>query len=102
MELATDFDEFIASLTAHGVEFVVVGAHAFAFHGAPRFTGDLEILLRPSLENAARVPARPRSSRRTDRRQRPSAAGLPRGERDRGLTDRSWIGPTTTPNLQLL
>jgi len=28
MELAPDFDEFIASLTAHGVEFVVVGAYA--------------------------------------------------------------------------
>ena len=55
MELAPDFDEFIASLTAHGVEFVVVGAYALAFHGAPRFTGDLDILVRPSLENAARV-----------------------------------------------
>ena len=38
MELAPDFDEFIGSLTAHGVEFVVVGAYALAFHGAPRFT----------------------------------------------------------------
>ena len=55
MELAPDFDEFIASLTAHGVEFVVVGAYALAFHGAPRFTGDLDILVRPSLENAVRV-----------------------------------------------
>ena len=36
-----DFDEFIACLTAHGVEFVV-GAYALAFHGAPRFTGDLD------------------------------------------------------------
>jgi hypothetical protein len=55
MELAPDFDEFIGSLTAHGVEFVVVGAYALAFHGAPRFTGDLDILVRPALENAARV-----------------------------------------------
>ena len=53
MELAPDFGEFIASLTAHGVEFVVVGAYALAFHGAPRFTGDLDILVRPSLENAS-------------------------------------------------
>ena len=52
MELAPDFDEFIASLTAHGVEFVVVGAYALAFHGAPRFTGDLDILVRPTLDNA--------------------------------------------------
>jgi hypothetical protein len=55
MELAPDFDEFIASLTAHGAEFVVVGAYALAFHGAPRFTGDLDILVRPTLENAARL-----------------------------------------------
>ena len=55
MELAPDFDEFIESLTAHGVEFLVVGAYALAFHGAPRFTGDLDILVRPTLDNAARL-----------------------------------------------
>lgn len=55
MELAPDFDEFIGSLNARGVEFVVVGAYALAFHGSPRFTGDLDILIQPSLENAARV-----------------------------------------------
>ncbi len=55
MDLAPDFDEFIASLTAHGVEFVVVGAYALAFHGAPRFTGDLDVLVRPTLDNAARL-----------------------------------------------
>jgi hypothetical protein len=57
MELAPDFDEFIGSLTAHGVEFVVVGAYALAFHGAPRFTGDLDILVRPTPDNAARLLA---------------------------------------------
>ena len=55
MDLAPDFDEFIGSLTAHGVEFVIVGAYALAFHGAPRFTGDLDILVRPTLDNAARL-----------------------------------------------
>ena len=55
MELAPDFDEFIESLIAHGVEFLVVGAYALAFHGAPRFTGDLDILVRPALDNAARL-----------------------------------------------
>jgi hypothetical protein len=57
MDLAPDFDEFIGFLTAHGVEFVVVGAYALAFHGAPRFTGDLDILVRPTLENSARLLA---------------------------------------------
>jgi hypothetical protein len=57
MDLAPDFDEFIESLTAHGVDFVVVGAYALAFHGAPRFTGDLDILVRPTLDNATRLLA---------------------------------------------
>ncbi len=55
MELAPDFDEFIGSLNAHGAEFLIVGAYALAFHGAPRFTGDLDIFIRPTVENARRV-----------------------------------------------
>ncbi len=55
MDLAPDFDECCALLTAHAVEFVIVGAHALAFHGAPRFTGDLDILVRPTEENGRRL-----------------------------------------------
>ena len=55
MEVAPDYDEFIGCLTAHGVEFVIVGAYALAFHGAPRFTGDLDILIRPTIDNASRL-----------------------------------------------
>ena len=62
MDLAPDFDEFIGSLTAHGVEFIVVGAYALAFHGTPRFTGDLDIFVRPTLENATSADG-PRSVR---------------------------------------
>jgi hypothetical protein len=57
MDLAPDFDEFIGFLNAHGVEFVVVGVYALAFHGAPRFTGVLDILVRPTLANAGRLLA---------------------------------------------
>lgn len=57
MDLAPDFDEFCALLTAREVEFVIVGAHALAFHGAPRFTGDLDILIRPTEDNARRALA---------------------------------------------
>ncbi|HEX5009703.1 MAG TPA: nucleotidyltransferase [Planctomycetota bacterium] len=57
MTLAKDLREFIESLNSHGVEFVVVGAHAVAFHGHPRFTGDLDLLVRPAPENAERVIA---------------------------------------------
>ena len=57
MALPKDLREFIESLNSHGVEFVVVGAHAVAFHGYPRFTGDIDLLLRPTPENAGRVMA---------------------------------------------
>ena len=55
MEVAPDFDGFIECLTARGVEFVIVDAYALAFHGAPRFTGDLDVLVRPTIENASRL-----------------------------------------------
>ena len=57
MDLAPDFDEFIACLNARGVEFLIVGAYALAFHGAPRFTGDFDVWIRPTLENGAKLLA---------------------------------------------
>jgi Nucleotidyl transferase of unknown function (DUF2204) len=53
--LQKDLREFIASLNSHKVEFVVVGAYAVAFHGHPRFTGDIDFLVRPTRDNAERV-----------------------------------------------
>ena len=55
MRLQKDLREFIESLNAHGVEYVVVGAYALAFHGVPRYTGDIDILVRPSPDNATRL-----------------------------------------------
>jgi len=55
MDLAPDFDDFIGSLIANSVDFLIVGAYALALHGAPRFTGDLDILVRPTRENAERL-----------------------------------------------
>jgi hypothetical protein len=57
MDLAPDFDEFLGSLIDHHVEFLVVGAYALAVHGAPRFTGDLHILIRPTVDNGERFLA---------------------------------------------
>jgi hypothetical protein len=45
----------LSALCAEGAEFLVVGAHALAAHGAPRATGDLDIWIRSTPENAARV-----------------------------------------------
>lgn len=57
MEIREDFKEWLGLLNAHGVEYVVVGSYALAFHGAPRYTGDLDILVRPTPENAERLMA---------------------------------------------
>jgi len=40
---------------AHKVEYMIVGGYALAFHGAPRLTGDLDILVKPDPENARRT-----------------------------------------------
>ena len=50
-----DFDEMLAALSAAGAEFLVVGAHAVAVHGRPRATGDLDLWVRPTADNATRV-----------------------------------------------
>lgn len=50
-----DFDEMLAALSAAGAEFLVVGAHAVAVHGRPRATGDLDLWVRPTADNASRV-----------------------------------------------
>jgi hypothetical protein len=52
-----DFIDFIELLNLHQVEYMVVGAHALAFHGRPRHTGDLDIWIKPSLENAEKMVA---------------------------------------------
>lgn len=55
MSLSADLREFIELLNSHGVDYVIVGAHCLAFHGRPRYTGDLDILIRPTIENAERI-----------------------------------------------
>jgi predicted nucleotidyltransferase len=49
--------EFIALLNSHKVEFVIIGGHAVAYHGHPRFTGDIDFFVRPTPTNAERVLA---------------------------------------------
>ena len=44
-------------MNSNGVEYVVVGGHAVAYHGYPRFTGDLDFFVRPAAENGARIIA---------------------------------------------
>ena len=50
-----DWREWLESLNASGVEYVVVGGIALAFHGIVRYTGDLDVLVHASAANAERV-----------------------------------------------
>ena len=53
--LNPDFAEMLRALSAEGAEYLLVGAYAMAAHGVPRATGDINIWVRPSSENAERV-----------------------------------------------
>lgn len=52
-----DFRDLLSAFNAHGVEYLVVGAHALAAHGHVRATEDLDVWVRPNAENATRVLA---------------------------------------------
>jgi hypothetical protein len=53
--LNPDFLDMLSALSEERVEFLLVGAYALAAHGYPRATGDLDIWIRRSPENATRV-----------------------------------------------
>jgi predicted nucleotidyltransferase len=55
VKLHKDLREFVGLLLSQGVEFLVVGGHAVAFHGYPRLTEDVDLFIRPSLENGTRI-----------------------------------------------
>jgi hypothetical protein len=52
IQLPREFKEFIALLNAEKVDYLLVGGWALALHGHPRYTGDMDIWIRPTLENA--------------------------------------------------
>ena len=45
----------LRALSAAGAEYLLVGAYAMAAHGVPRATGDIDVWVRPSRDNAPRV-----------------------------------------------
>jgi hypothetical protein len=50
-----DFNDILSALSAEGAEYLLIGAYALAVHGVPRATGDIDVWVRPSPENAERV-----------------------------------------------
>ncbi len=57
IELFDDFRDILIELHNARARFVVLGGHAVAFHGHPRATKDLDVLVEANAENAARVYA---------------------------------------------
>jgi len=57
MMFEPDFIDFIELLNKHSVKYMIVGAHALAFHGRPRHTGDLDIWIKPTEANADKMVA---------------------------------------------
>lgn len=55
MEVQPDFRDLLALFNKNNVDYVIVGGYALAFHGVPRYTGDLDILVKADGENAARI-----------------------------------------------
>ena len=50
-----DVVDLLRAFNAASVRFLVVGAYALALHGRPRATGDLDVWVEATPENAARV-----------------------------------------------
>ena len=55
MKLNKDLKEFIELLNSEKVEYLIVGGHCLAFHGAPRFTGDIDLFISVSSANAEKL-----------------------------------------------
>jgi len=55
MEIQQDFRGLLALFNEHKVEHMIIGAYALAFHGAPRYTGYIDVLVEPETSNAQRI-----------------------------------------------
>jgi len=55
MEVQQDFRNLLELFNKHKVDYLIVGAYALGFHGAPRYTGDLDVFVKPEPINAKRI-----------------------------------------------
>lgn len=55
MEAQQDFKELSELFNANNVDYIIVGSYALAFHGVPRYTGGIDIFVRPDKENAESI-----------------------------------------------
>ena len=55
MEIQQDFRDLLELFNSNKVEYIIVGGYALAFHGAPRYTGDIDIYVKPDVRNAEQI-----------------------------------------------
>lgn len=55
MEIQQDFKELLELFNRHKVEYIIVGSYALAYYGSPRYTGDIDLYVNPSRENAEKI-----------------------------------------------
>ncbi|MCK4981793.1 MAG: nucleotidyltransferase [Victivallaceae bacterium] len=55
MHIQQDFKELLALLEENGVDYMIVGGYAVAFHGFPRFTKDIDIFFNAYPDNIEKV-----------------------------------------------
>jgi hypothetical protein len=54
MNIHPDFEELLRLLEEQGVEYMIVGGYAVAYHGYPRFTKDIDVFFQMTEGNAVR------------------------------------------------
>ena len=55
MEVQQDFRDLLELFNRNKVDYMIVGAYALGFHGVPRYTGDLDVFVRPDPINARSI-----------------------------------------------
>jgi predicted nucleotidyltransferase len=55
MQLPSDFRDLICALNDAGVEYLLIGGYAMGAYGRPRYTGDIDLFIRRTLENGERI-----------------------------------------------
>lgn len=89
--MSRDFEEFIDALNARDVRYLVVGAHAVAYHARPRATKDLDVLVEPTEDNARRFLDALRAF----------FGGADLGYSVTDLTDPSWVLQLGVPPVRI-
>lgn len=55
IQLPTDFREFLRLLNIHEIAYLLIGGYAVGYHGFPRSTGDMDIWIASTPENARKI-----------------------------------------------